>query len=197
MTDMTPTERAYAAALAIPGNIAEVVRLEHQVNAEQAAREARLNGPGALLGAALWYAGQGLLVFPCKPGQKVPATAHGFKDASNDTAQITEWWQHWPAANIGLPTGHQFDVLDIDGPKGSQSLNHLRELGLMEEPTIGRAKTPHGFHMYYRPSGDGNTTALAPGIDYRGQGGYVLAAPSRLADGGVYRWYEPLTLEGI
>lgn len=190
----TPAQAAYLTALLTPEDIMAVMQAERAVDAEHAAQEARLNAPGALLNAALWYAGQGLLVFPCRPGLKTPATRHGFKEATTDTAQIMTWWQQWPDANIGLPTGHQFDVLDIDGPTGYQSLVQLRIRGLLDEPTLGNATTPHGTHFYYAPSGDGNTTALAPGIDYRGIGGYVLAAPSRLADGGVYRWAEPLNL---
>ncbi|WP_269939049.1 bifunctional DNA primase/polymerase [Arthrobacter sp. HY1533] len=190
----TPAQQAYLAALQTPENIMGVIQAERAVDAEHAAQEARLNAPGALLNAALWYAGQGLLVFPCRPGEKVPATRHGFKEATTDLDQIRTWWHNWPAANVGLPTGHQFDVLDIDGPKGHQSLTILRGRGLLDEPALAVATTPHGTHFYYTPSGDGNTTALAPGIDYRGMGGYVLAAPSRLADGGVYRWTQPLTL---
>jgi hypothetical protein len=190
----TPAQEAYLAAARIPGNISATIHAAAAVDAEQAATEARLNAPGALLNAALWYASQGLRVFPVRPGLKTPLTGHGFKDASTDPEKIRNWWAWHPDANIGLPTGYQFDVLDIDGPKGHQSLAELRATGLLDEPTIGFATTPHGTHLYYPPSGDGNTTALAPGIDYRGMGGYVLATPSRLADGGVYRWIEPLNL---
>lgn len=195
----TPAQQAYADALQTPADIMRLVRTAHAVDVEQAETEARLNAPGALLAAALWYASQGLLVFPCKAGQKVPCWfagefEHGLHDATTSPNLINTWWRRWPEANIGLPTGHQFDVLDIDGPKGHQSLAILRGRGLLDDPTVGVASTPHGTHLYYPPSGDGNTTALAPGIDYRGIGGYVLAAPSKLVDGCVYRWTEPLIL---
>lgn len=193
MTTYTPAQQAFLAAAAIPGNIMATLQAQAAVDAEQAAQEARLTGPGALLGAALWYASQGLLVFPCKPGQKVPATRHGFKEATTAAGMIKKWWDFWPDANIGLPTGHLFDVLDIDGVKGYLSLTELRGRGLLDEPVLGTVTTPHGHHFYYAPSGDGNTTALAPGVDYRGRGGYVLAPPSRLPDG-MYRWAEPLVL---
>lgn len=192
----TPAQQAFLDAAAIPGNVAATIQTMRAVDAEHAASEARMMQPHMLGNSAAWYASQGLAVFPCKPGLKVPATRHGFKEATTDQAQIRDWWFRWPQANIGLPTGHLFDVLDIDGIPGCHSVAELRRLGLLEEPPIGRATTPHGHHIYYTPSGDGNTTALAPGVDYRGLGGYVLAAPSRLADGGMYRWIEPLTLKG-
>lgn len=194
MTAYTPAQQAYLEAIAVPFNILATFRAAEAVDNEQAVQEARLNDWHALGNAASWYASQGLLVFPCKPGQKAPATAHGFKEATTDETTIRDWWHRWPDANVGLPTGHLFDVLDIDGVQGYRSLAEMRARGLLDEDPLGVAITPHGHHFYYAPSGDGNTTALASGVDYRGLGGYVLAAPSRLVDGGVYRWFEPLVL---
>lgn len=193
----TPAQLALLEAAKIPGNVAELIRWSHEVDDEAAAMEARLEAPGALLNAALWYASQGALVFPCRPGLKTPATRHGFKEATTDPNHICQWWTMWPEANVGLATGHLFDVLDIDGTQGYWSLGELRGKGLLDEPTLGVSKTPHGTHIFYAPSGDGNTTALAPGVDYRGIGGYVLAPPSRLGAGGKYRWVEPINLGAV
>ncbi len=70
--------------------------------------------------AAEWYANKGFPVFPLKPGQKEPFTAHGFKDATTDAAQIQRWWERWPTANIGMPTGAVTEllVLDLDPRNG-------------------------------------------------------------------------------
>jgi hypothetical protein len=175
------------------GDYDEADRLAAIIDHEEAEREARLNAPGALKAAALWYAGQGIPVFPCRPGEKRPLTSHGFHDATTDPTQIEAWWETTPAANIGVPTGQMFDVIDVDGPAGVESLGLMRQDGLIPE-VIGRATTPRGYHLYINPTGDGNTTALLPGVDYRGVGGYVIAAPSKTTDGGTYRWHQPLTL---
>jgi hypothetical protein len=58
-----------------------------------------------LVEAALGYAARGVPVFPCRADTKRPHTAHDFKDASTDTRQIEVWWQRWPDAMIGCPTG--------------------------------------------------------------------------------------------
>ena len=50
----------------------------------------------SLAGAAVWYARQGHLVFPLKPGSKVPATAHGFKDATMSEHTVRAWWARVP-----------------------------------------------------------------------------------------------------
>ena len=57
-------------------------------------------------------------VFPLKPHGKDPLTAHGYKDATVDEKQIREWAKKWPDANIGIPTGIRFWVLDIDPRNG-------------------------------------------------------------------------------
>ena len=65
---------------------------------------------------ALYLAGQGYPIFPCVPGGKKPLTARGFYNASADPAQVAEWWEKWPDANTGPPTG-TITVLDIDPDK--------------------------------------------------------------------------------
>ena len=47
---------------------------------------------GTTLRQALAYARRGWPVFPCLPGQKIPATRHGFRDATTDEQQITAWF---------------------------------------------------------------------------------------------------------
>jgi hypothetical protein len=68
------------------------------------------------LDAALEYAQQGIPVFPCNPLDKKPLTPKGFKDASKDAAPIRAWWQRWPNAMIGAPTGpiSGMWVVDLD-----------------------------------------------------------------------------------
>ena len=68
----------------------------------------------AMLEAALGYAAKGWRVFPLKPREKVPATAHGVKDATTDEATIRGWWGTWPDANVGYATGYGVAVVDID-----------------------------------------------------------------------------------
>jgi len=50
----------------------------------------------------------GLRVFPLQPGTKIPMTAHGLKDATDDAALIKEWWTRTPEAGIGLAARGQY-----------------------------------------------------------------------------------------
>jgi len=164
----------------------------------------------SLLTAALAYVARGWPVFPCAVREKVPhgkMAPHGFKDASTDSDQIRAWWATEPEANIGLPTGHAFDVLDIDGPEALEALESVGGPAIVKEvdgllvcdddvegPTVS---TPRGWHCYVEPTGKGNTVNLGglAGVDWRGRGGYVVAPPSRKADGSSWTWMTSTALD--
>jgi Bifunctional DNA primase/polymerase, N-terminal len=135
--------------------------------------------------AAYFYARARVPVFPLLSGKKAPATKNGFKDASTDLQLIRDHWQRHPNHNIGIATGHQFDVLDVDtkdGRPGYESLTRLRIAGL----TVGvwaAATTPSGGrHILFAPSGDGNHSDGASGLDFRGLGGYIVGPPSHTVE---------------
>ena len=159
--------------------------------------------------AALSYA-ENLLwaVFPChnvdaagccscgrrdcdSPG-KHPHTSHGLQDATKDPEQIRTWWKRWPDANIGVPTGavSGFDVLDID-PRhgGNESLEELeREHGKLPE-TVEAITGGGGRHILFKHKGGvRNSAGRLPGLDVRGEGGYIIVAPSTHASGQAYAW---------
>jgi hypothetical protein len=146
--------------------------------------------PQARLAVVLTYAEQNNWpVFPCRPGEKVPATARGCRDATTDPVQIRAWWQRMPDANIGIATGHPGpDVVDVDtkhGAPGYESLNRLVRAGLVTG-AHSLIRTPSGgLHLYYLGSDQRNSTLAAYGIDFRSTGGYVVAPPSTV-DGAPY-----------
>lgn len=141
--------------------------------------------PPSLGSVALWYASVGWPVLPLREGQKLPATKHGLNDATTNVEEITSWWSSNPRFNIGVRSGVMFDVIDIDGEIGMRSLS---ELGDDVLPDIhGKALTPRGIHYFVEATGSGNRAGVRPGIDYRGVGGFVVAAPS-VVDGKRYSW---------
>jgi Bifunctional DNA primase/polymerase, N-terminal len=114
---------------------------------------------------------------------------HGVKDATTDRARVLAWWTRHPQANIGLATGHRFDVLDVDGPAGEQAIREFAaEHGLASSGPLVRTGGG-GWHYYLTPTGLGNPSPWElPGVDWRGRGGYVVAPPSRHHCGRPYRW---------
>lgn len=150
-----------------------------------------------LIEAALSYAARGWSVLPLAPRSKVPlAGTHGFKDATTDEFQIREWLREQPHANIGIATGHISGLwaLDVDPRHGGErSLSDLRrEVG--DWVTLQAITGNAGRHYYFRlqpgsmvASGSG----LRPGLDWRGDGGYVVAPPSVHPNGNRYEWELP------
>jgi len=172
-----------------------------------------------MLDAALDLAARGLPVFPlhypvrlrdgtfacscrrqeCKNQAKHPfalLAPNGFKSATTDPAQITQWWHSNPSLNIGLATGKVI-VLDVD-PRHHGD----RHLALLEEQ---RDIVPHtwavrtgsgGLHIYLAPPAGVALTntigRLGPGIDTRAKDGYVVAPPSLHISGRRYAWiFDP------
>ena len=148
-----------------------------------------------LLKHAQWYARHGLRVFPCKPKEKVPATAHGCKDATTDPGQIAAWWDGIHLFNIGIATGGGLVVLDVDvnhyaGKYGDETLAELEAQHGPLPDTWTCLTGGGGVHYYFACDDPALTvgTGFAPGLDYRGAGGYVVAPPSRHESGGDYEW---------
>ncbi|MCP4640085.1 MAG: DUF3987 domain-containing protein [bacterium] len=149
-----------------------------------------------LLDAALVYARHGWPVFPCRG--KRPATPHGFKDATTDVDAIREWWRTWPEANVAIATGPAgLLVLDLDVKNGQKGIEEMRRLEEKNDalPVCPSVSTPSGGAHYYLRVPEGHevkcsASKLAPGVDVRATGGYIVAPPSRLADGGQYAWQE-------
>lgn len=161
------------------------------------ARGVRLASPRPRV-AALQLAACGWAVFPCVPGGKRPLgrlAPHGFLDATMDAMQIRAWWSPAPAldanmANIAIRTGAASNlvVLDLDGEAGLTALGELEaRFGLL--PPAPTVSTPRGGrHIYFAHPGrivPCSVGRLAPAVDVRGDGGYVVAPPSATRTG---RW---------
>jgi hypothetical protein len=137
--------------------------------------------------AAHRFAVASIPVFPCVPGAKQPLTRKGFYDATTDWTQIDRWWTHTPEANIGIPTGaiSGLAVLDVDvHPTGDgyAAIGNLRSQGLVDG-WAWLVRTPSGgLHAYYPASDTEQRNWAAPKahIDFRGEGGYIIAPPSRV-----------------
>jgi hypothetical protein len=129
----------------------------------------------------------------CSEAGKHPRLAAWPQLASTDPTTVRGWWRHWPDANLALATGRRFDVLDPDGAQGVEALRAILGGDPLEHPGPLARSGSGGWHLLYAPSGLGNRVRLLAGVDWRGQGGLIVAPPSRHASGGRYRWQRPLT----
>jgi hypothetical protein len=146
----------------------------------------------ALGKAAIAYATRGFAVFPCAPRGKVPATGHGCRDATKDLARITAWWRENPNYNVAVATGpvSKVFVLDVDGLEAEASLRKLEDQHSALPETV-ESITPRGRHIFFRCENGAirnSAGAIAPGLDIRGDGGYVVLPPSIHPSGRPYVW---------
>jgi Bifunctional DNA primase/polymerase, N-terminal len=144
-------------------------------------------GPGhanPVLTAALRYARADWPVFPCLPGQKVPATRHGLLDATTDPDKITWWWSRSPGRNLAIATGSPGpDVLDVDvrqDGNGFAAYGRLRRAGIIDGASAYVRTPTGGLHAYFTGTEQGNGRLPGHHLDFRSRGGYILAPPSQV-----------------
>lgn len=152
--------------------------------------------------AVVNYLAQGWGVFPiagadsrlsgeCRTlSGKLPTRLRYFIQPITDPGKLSR--DMFAGCGVGIATGRQSGlvVLDVDGEAGRES---ARRLGLPPTLTV---QTRNGLHLYYAypdrryrvPSSPGG---LAPGIDVKGDDGFVAAPPTLHPDGGHYRWMAP------
>jgi len=162
------------------------------------------NTASPILRAALRYAERGWHVFPLGP-RKQPlglcrtcrddcpgrddctcptTTCHGLYAATKDPNQITTWFTDNPSWQLAIRTGSVSGlvVLDVDGDTGTQTLGQLeRQHGVLPGTVLQGSGSGRSFHMLYAHPGGivrNSASRLGPGLDVRGDGGYIVAAPS-------------------
>ena len=126
----------------------------------------------------------------CPSPGKHPIAHGGFYNATTDTKTIGLDWKRKPKANIGVRTGNNFFVLDVD-PRhgGNESLAALQqEFGRLPSTQIVNTGGGGTHHYYKTPIPVGNRSHIRPGLDVRGDGGYVVAPPSIHASGERYEF---------
>jgi hypothetical protein len=150
----------------------------------------------SLLDRALALAAEGYPVFPLIPGGKIPSIKRWPERASTDPDAVRAMWMGREGCNIGIRTGVRPDgqcllVLDVDvkeGAGGRQSLAMLSDLYEGSAPWLAGVKhvtTASGGDHYYFLSGQvlgSSASRLGPGLDTRGEVGYVVAAGSIVGD---------------
>lgn len=123
------------------------------------------------------YLKLGWSVIPIKPKDKSPMLAE-WTTKQSDRATVQDF-QRWfkGTAGVGIVCGSISGllVLDIDGDIGRASMQ-----GVSGVPSTPIVDTPNGRHVYFAHPGGrvNNAVALLPGLDIRGDGGYVVAPPS-------------------
>jgi len=165
-----------------------------------------------VLDAAIEYAESGLRVLPlwgvrpdgscqcpagagCSSAGKHPHSRlvpRGVLDASDDVARVRSWWRQAPGSGVAIATGGAIFAVDVDLPDGPASLDRL--VAGREWPESSVVLTGGGgFHYYWGKDDDvrarcAQALAGLPGLDVRGEGGYLVAPPTTHRSGARYSW---------
>src|SRR5262249_15449901 len=116
----------------------------------------------------------------------------GLKDATTNPEIIREWWRQEPKSNLAIATGaiSGIFVVDIDNMDAELELGRLEAKYAALSQTV-EVISARGRHLYVRMSDSPvshSASQIAPGIDVRGDGGYVLPPPSIHPSGRAYAW---------
>ena len=133
------------------------------------------------LDSALVLAAEGRRCFPCS-ADKRPMSPRGFRDATTDPAALRELWRRHPGPLVGVPMGavSGLDALDVDGPRHPEAAvwwaahqDHLPRTWVHQTRS-------GGSHLLFRhvPGLRCSASRIAPGIDVRADGGYVVWWPA-------------------
>ena len=141
----------------------------------------------------------GIPVFPClEVGRgtkkaKAPYTPNGFKDATTDISRIDQWWQQYPGAVVGMPTGDISGLSVVDGDIDKETGEAIGESQVeqlsLAHPDAVKVRTQSGGVQYIYKHIEGAPTSskkAASHVDTRGDGGYVIAPGSVMGSGAVY-----------
>jgi hypothetical protein len=147
---------------------------------------------GTTLSWARFYAGLGWSVVPVRPGEKLPAVAWTpFQQIRATKAQLDDWFTIG-GYGMGVVTGQISGtfVLDFDGEEGQSLLHRLeREHGPLP-PTVSALTPGGGIHLLFQHPGIPIATRkqVLPGLDVRGDGGFIVVHPSVHKNGRRYEW---------
>jgi len=148
---------------------------------------------------ALHYRQQGLSCIPANSVRKKgpPFAWKEYQERRPTESELREWWQRWPDYGIAIITGaiSGVVVLDLDRHK-SDGVEVARSVYGWEPEGPVVLTGGGGIHAYYRHPGFKvkNLTgrdAIAPGVELKGDGGFVYAPPSLHPAGKRYEWQDP------
>lgn len=124
---------------------------------------------------------------------KHPRISNWPTNASTDPAKHSAWLHHFPTCNIGVATGlgSRIVVLDEDPQNdGDKSLAAL-EAKHGPLPRTACQRTGGGGRQFFFDAGSepltNSASKIAPGLDFRAEGGQVVLPPS-VSGKGAYSW---------
>ena len=157
-------------------------QLDADLQDSQIRHQGASRSEGRMLAEALGLHRRGFVLIPLKPRSEDPLV---IQDSKPTVEEIKGWFAQEPELNIGIVTGalSGIVVVNVDEDRGGFKSIKRRYLN---GSVVG---TERGVHHYFRHPGFEvpNLVDLLPGVDLRGDGGYVVAAGSINPSGNACR----------
>ncbi len=149
------------------------------------------------LEAALRYLEMNLSVIPVRADKKPLIPWAEFQTRRPSQDEVKEWWKHNPSANVGIVTGEisNLFVVDTDTPESTKEIQDY----LPENLITPIQTTPHDGHhfLFSHTEGFSNRARVAPGVDIRTTGGFIVVDPSTSDNGKGWKWMDGLSLSDV
>lgn len=146
--------------------------------------------------AAVTYLSLGISVLPLDGKRPAIASWKPLQHAAPSIDDVEGWQRRFASMNLGIVTGKVSGLVVIDADSQA-AIDAVERDGAPITPTV---QTARGRHYYFAHPGDlvRNGAGVLPGVDVRGDGGYVVAPPSiHHGTGMVYEWLPGLALGDV
>jgi len=149
---------------------------------------------------ALAYCRLGFHVIPIGKDKRPLVKWEEFQQRKATEDEVNAWWKRWPSGNIGVVTGAVpgLVVIDIESAKGLDA--YREKYGEPSATLMQRTGKENGIHLLKRHPRDGriyqNQVKVLPDVDTRGDGGYIVVAPSLHPSGKRYEWIGKGPIDG-
>jgi hypothetical protein len=146
------------------------------------------------LDAALEYAAMGFSVIPVRKNKRPYVVWQKYQSERATEEQIRKWWKQWPGAGVAIVTGAISGIVAVDCDTEAGRLHVESLIPDSCETPIAQTQSG-GWHYYFKHRGGtvSNSAGVIPGVDVRGDGGYIVAPPTR-GEKGDYSWLPGLSL---
>ncbi len=142
--------------------------------------------------AALQYLGRGFSVIPVRKDKTPLVPWKDFTTRKATEEEVNKWYDQWPDAQVAIVTGAISGVVVLDADKKDA----LKGVSILPTPIAKAYRGPH----YYLKCPDfpvSNKVGILDGVDFKGDGGYIVAPPSVNEQGHQYEWMIDLDGETL
>lgn len=145
-----------------------------------------------LLDAGLGYLNRGLSIVPWRRDKSgsIIKTWKGYQERHPSVDDVKGWFtKRFSHEFLAIVTGKISDLMVVDCDT-QEAYERIQEF-IPESLVTPIAKSPHGYHIYFKYKQGLSSKRYMPDVDIKTDGGVIIAPPSQNGDGLAYKWLVP------